>query len=432
MTPRPEVVAIIGGGASGVLTAAHVFRAAEAPVRVVIIEPRAELGEGVAYGTTDLSHLLNVRAASLSGIADEPDHFAGWAGRRAEADGRSFLPRAWYAEYLRTLLGPVEHIGARAVDVHPASTGVQVVLSDGTGRTVDRVVLAPGLTPSVWPEHLGAAGRRWIGDPWAAGALADLHPSDPVLLVGTGLTAVDVALSLQTAGHDQIFAASRHGLLPAAHPDRPFTPLVVVPPNRPTARSLLAWARATADEVGDWRRVIDALRPHTDDLWGAMTASERTRLLRHLQPRWEVTRHRMAPSVATRIAAMQAAGHLTVLPGGVVSASTTHGGVDVTLADRRLRVGAVINCTGPSPDVRRTTHPLVRRLLDRGIAQPGPHHLGIDTDQHGRLPAAGDALWLVGPLRRGHRWETTAIPEIRIQAADLSQSLWRTHVLERA
>lgn len=274
-----------------------------------------------------------------------------------------------------------------------------------------------------------APPRRWIGDPWVPGALADVHLSDPVLLVGTGLTAVDVALSLQAAGHTQIFATSRHGLLPAAHPDRHTAPPIVAPPSRPTARSLLAWARETADEVGDWRPVVDALRPHTEQLWGAMTAAERTRLLRHLQRRWEVIRHRMPPSVAARIATMQKSGHLTVVPGGVRSAKTSRRGIDIMLANRGLRVGTVINCTGPSADVRRSPHPLVRRILDRRIAHPGPHYLGIGTDAHGRLPGTDNALWLIGPLRRGRRWETTAIPEIRMQAADLSRSLWRADTL---
>jgi uncharacterized NAD(P)/FAD-binding protein YdhS len=250
-----------------------------------------------------------------------------------------------------------------------------------------------------------------------------------VLLVGTGLTAVDVTLSLQAAGHWQILATSRHGLLPSAHPHKPFAPPLVVPPSQPSARSLLAWARTTADEFGDWRPVVDALRPHTDELWGALATGEQTRLLRHVQRRWEVLRHRMPPSVAERIEAMRETGQLTIIPGGVRSAHGTRRGVDIALADRRLRVGAVINCTGPSADVRRSRDPLVRRLLDSRVAHPGPLFLGFDTDARGCMRDTNDALWVVGPLRRGRRWETTAIPEIRMQAASLSRSLWRADAL---
>lgn len=432
MPLRSEVVAIIGGGASGVLTAAHLHLAGPGSMRVVLIEPKAELGEGIAYGTTDLGHLLNVRAGCLSALPDEPGHFTAWAQRHTVADDRTFLPRVWYGKYLRSMLGPIEHIRARAVQVSPRAAGAQITLSDGARHTVDRVILASGSSPTTWPEGLGGGVRRWVEDPWVPGVLTNLHPDEPVLLIGTGLTAVDVSLSLHAAGHRQIVATSRHGLLPGVHPKEPFAPLIVAPPNRPSARCLLAWARTTADEVGDWRPVVDALRSHSDGLWGELAMGERIRLLRHLQRRWEVLRHRMPPSVAAHVEAMRETGQLTIVPGGIRSAQTTSRGVDVTLADRRRQVGAVINCTGPSGDIRRSRDHLVRHLLDSGVARPGPLFLGLDTDARGCLRHTNDALWVVGPLRRGQRWESTAIPEIRMQAAELSRSLRGTDALVNA
>jgi uncharacterized NAD(P)/FAD-binding protein YdhS len=429
MPPRSEVVAIIGGGASGVLTAVHLLRASPESMRIVIIEPRAELGEGIAYSTTDLGHLLNVRAGCLSALPDESNHFTDWARRHIVASDQSFLPRTWYGKYLRSLLGPVEHIRARAVQVSPRSIGAQIELSDGGCHNVDRVVLASGSSPTAWPEGLGGNVRHWIEDPWVPGILTKLRPDEPVLLVGTGLTAVDVSLSLQTAGHSQILATSRHGLLPRVHQRESFPLPVLAAPHRPSARSLLAWARMTADEVGDWRPVVDALRSPSDDIWAALAVGERARLLRHIQRRWEVLRHRMPPLVAERIEAMQENGQLRIVAGGIRSAHTTSRGVDVTLVDRRLRVGAVINCTGPSADVRRSRDPLVQRLLHDRVAHPAPLFLGFDTDSRGCVRNTNDGLWVVGPLRRGERWESTAIPEIRTQAAELSRSLRGTAAL---
>jgi uncharacterized NAD(P)/FAD-binding protein YdhS len=428
MSLRSEVVAIIGGGASGVLAAVHLLRASPRSMRIVIIEPRAELGEGIAYSTTDLGHLLNVRAGCLSALPDESDHFTDWARRHCVACDQSFLPRIWYAKYLRSLLGPIEHIQARAVRVTPHSVGVRVELSEGRCRNVDRVVLALGSSPTAWPDGLGGSVRHWIEDPWVPGILTTLHPDEPVLLVGTGLTAVDISLSLQAAGHSQILATSRHGLLPRVHPRESFALPDVALPHRPSARSLLAWARTKADEAGDWRPVVDALRSHSDDVWGDLAVAERARLLRHVQRRWDVFRHRMPPPVAERIEAMQETEQLKIVPGGVRSAHTTSQGVDITLVDRRLRVGAVINCTGPSADVRRSPDPLVRGLLHSRLARPAPLFLGLDTDTRGCVPNTDDGLWVVGPLRRGERWESTAIPEIRMQAAALSHSLRSTSV----
>jgi uncharacterized NAD(P)/FAD-binding protein YdhS len=419
----------VGGGASGVLAAIHLLRAGPAALDVVIIEPRAQLGEGVAYGTTDLAHLLNVRAECLSALSDQPSNFTAWAGRRAAVDGHSFVPRAWYGDYLRSLLQPVDHVPARAVGITPWAGRVEIALSDGTRRVVDRAILAPGPQPSRWPRPLGGSGARWIDDPWVPGALADLPSDAPVLLVGTGLTAIDATLSLDAAGHRQIVATSRHGMLPSAHTDDPVVPLQLVPPARPTARSLVAWARSLAVEAGGWDAVVDGLRPHTDEIWASLPLDERAQLLRHGQRRWEVVRHRMAPAVATRITAMRERGQLTIVPGGVRGVRSRPGSVEVDLAGRRHRFGAVVNCTGPSADVRRTSHPLVRDLLDRGMARPGPLGLGIDTGQDGCLPRTDRKLWLIGPLRRGRRWETTAIPDIRGQAEALPRSLWRTEAV---
>jgi uncharacterized NAD(P)/FAD-binding protein YdhS len=396
---------------------------------VVVIEPRAELGQGVAYGTTDLAHLLNVRAERLSALPDQPSHFTAWAQERSAVDGRSFLPRAWYGEYLRSLLEPVEHIRARAVDVTPLAGRVVIALSDGTSLVADRAILAPGSQPSRWPQPLGGPEAQWKDDPWAPGALADLPADEPVLLVGTGLTAIDVALSLDAAEGRQVVATSRHGLLPSAHSDDPVAPLDLVLPAGRTARSLVAWARSTAVDTGEWTAVVDALRPFVDDLWASLPWDERARLLRHVQRRWEVVRHRMAPAVAARITAMRERGQLTIVPGGVRGVRSTSAGVEVDMADGQRRFSAVVNCTGPSGDVRRTSHPLMRSLLDRGVARPGPLSLGIDTDEGGCLPRTDGKLWLVGPLCRGRQWETTAIPEIRMQAEALPRSIWRSEAV---
>jgi uncharacterized NAD(P)/FAD-binding protein YdhS len=420
---RREVTVIIGGGASGILTALQLQRSGSQD-RVLIIEPSADLGKGIAYGTTDLGHILNVRAGCLSAFPDDPGHFAAWSSRHTAADRDSFLPRAWFGEYLHSLIGQVEHIRTRAVDLIPLVHGIRVVLSDGTLLDVDRAVLSTGSSPAQWPRPLGGLGPRWIGDPWTSGALRGLRPGEPILLVGTGLTAVDIALTLQPLGHPMV-AVSRHGLLPQAHTERPFDPIRCEPPENPTARSLFAWARANSTELGHWAPVVDALRDHTNHLWAQMPDSERLRLLNHVQRRWEVLRHRMAPQVAARIAEMQESGQLTIVSGGIRSVTETRGGVDVALCDRALRVAGVINCTGPTADVTRSPHPLVRRLLDRRLARPAPLNLGIDTDASGCLPNTDGALWLVGPLRRGRHWETTAIPEIRAQAAELSTTLQR-------
>jgi uncharacterized NAD(P)/FAD-binding protein YdhS len=422
MPGPPREVAIIGGGAAGGLTALHLLRRAPLSVRVTVVEPRCELGQGEAYGTTDPGHLLNTRSERLSAWEDHPSHFAVWAARHGGHE--AFLPRARYGEYLRSLLHSVEHVHALAVDVLPGGERLEVALSDGRRLNFDRVVLAPGSSPPMWPKPLVPRDGRWITNPWAPGALDNPALRGPVLLVGTGLTAVDVALTLQTLGTHEVIATSRHGLLPGIHGSGPRPALDLKPPGQPTARSLLAWFRAATRTGNQPHDAVDALRHHADQVWAALPDVERRRLLRHLYRRWEISRHRMAPAVADSIFSMQRTGQLSVVPGGVRSTLSSRQGISVTLADRRIQVSGIVNCTGPALDVRATSHRLVRRLLDRRLVRPGPLHLGLETASDGRVPGTDDRLWLIGPLRRGGVWETTAIPEIRGQAESLAQSWW--------
>ena len=350
--------------------------------------------------------------------------------RHAPVDACSFVPRAWYGDYLRSLAGPVEHLVTRAVGIEPRwQAGCASSWHKAPPLVADRVVLAPGFPPPRWPADGPTSDPRWIVDPWGAGALSDLRPAAPVLLLGTGPTAVDVAVSLHNAGHRQILATSRHGLLPLPHPETPFAPMSLQPPVYTSARHLLAWAHAVAGNRGDWRPVIDALRPHADRIWGALSVEERARLLRLLARRWEVGRHRMAPAVAQRVEAMRNEGSLTVIPGGIRSAHTNRSGVAITLADRHVQVGGSDQTAlgrPPTCDARPTP---LRATPPRTTSDP-PLGLGLGPRSGtptaaSRAPMTRYGWWDL--LRRGESWETTAMPEIRAQATQLARSLWRVN-----
>jgi len=211
------------------------------------------------------------------------------------------------------------------------------------------------------------------------------------------------------------------------------------------ARQLVAAVRA---EIGlaaalgqDWRTVVDGLRPRTPALWAALPEAERARLHRHALRYWEVHRHRMAPEVAGRIETLRRSGRLQVMAGRVVSVAATSGGAAVTVRPRggraagaaspsaevTIQAGAVIRCTGPTERLDSVGDPLLDGLFAGGDARPGPLGLGLAVDDDGRLlDRAGepsDTLWALGPLRRGALLETTAIPEIREQAAALARIL---------
>ncbi|HET6173999.1 MAG TPA: FAD/NAD(P)-binding protein [Gaiellales bacterium] len=445
---RPAV-AIVGAGASGTLLAMHLLRAGN--VRVILIERGARAGRGVAYGTSFPGHLLNVPAASMSGLPDDPGHFLRFVRERHDeaAEPTMFVPRMVYGAYLESLLAESEGIAApgaslerRRGEVVDVSGGL-LTLTDGSRLRADHIVLAlgnlpppdPALPEGTWPGD----PSRYVRDPWSPGALDHRAPG-PVLLVGAGLTMVDVALQLAAREPEQrIVALSRSGLLPHVHRagGAPPSSGVAVPDPTPSLPALLRFVRASAAvaEVGggDWRDAVNALRPVTAELWAALPRAEQRRFLTRLARYWDVHRHRLAPGVATAVDELRRNGRLELTSGRMRSVTPEGAGLLVRVLERRsgsersVRVSSIVNCTGPNGDVLGGGSSLLDALCASGAARPHPLALGLDTradgavrDAHGR---ASERLFAIGPLRRGELWESTAIPEIRRQAEALAQRL---------
>ncbi|GAA0453148.1 hydroxyacylglutathione hydrolase [Paractinoplanes deccanensis] len=420
-----RTVAVVGGGCAGVLATRELLRGGDD--RVVLIEP-GEPGGGLAYGSARPWHLLNSRAGAMSADPDDLGHFTRWAGSTPD----EFRPRAEYGRYLESVFASTaSSYGDRLTVRRSRARGLAsggVTLDDGSTVRADEIVVATGnpapAQPAARPEH-----PDYIADPWAPGVL-DAIPSDvPVMLVGAGLTAIDVALTL-TADRDRdapITAVSRRGQLPLTHTEVAAPPVGPALDDCTTLRDLVRAVRAEAARAGDWRAVVDGLRPRLDQLWTALTPGEQDAFLRHLARPWECHRHRMAPSVGARVAELRAEGRLEVRAGGIRSMTAPPaGGLLVELEAGVQWFGAVINCAGPGR-LPAAAGSFVGSLLDSGQARVGPHGLGLDIDQTGHLIGADgrarDNLWLIGPLRRGAQWETTAVPEIRAQARVLAGSL---------
>ncbi|GIE86148.1 hydroxyacylglutathione hydrolase [Actinoplanes regularis] len=421
-------MAIIGGGATGALLARALILRTD--LDVVLIAPDRFPGRGVAYGAAQPWHILNARAGAMSICPDDPMHLVRWARLHGHAiEGTDFLPRALYGDYLADQLaeivatsgGRLRHHVATATALRRDPDGY-VVLTDAGPVRAEQVILAVGNPEQQRLPGVRATGPHFVADPWSA--YPKPHPDEPVLLIGTGLTAVDVALSLTENGHrGPIEAISRHGLLPLAHPQLPPSsahPDLILD-GALTLRRLIRRVRAAIAGGADWVAVVDTLRHHADRLWAEFDDCDRQRFLRHVARFWDVHRHRMAPPVAARIAELQERGALSFTSGRLRSVEPDpRGGLLVEIEGRAARrFGAVISCTGPG-SLPGSASPFLATLFRDGVLRPGPYGLGVDTDPDGRIRRG---LWLAGPLRRGHTWETTAVPEIRAQVDRLVSAL---------
>ncbi len=448
---RGRQVIIVGGGASGVMLAYQLLHQPSRDlqtrdIRVTLIEQRPDIGRGIAYHTGNPDHVLNVRVANMSALPDQPDHFWRWlTSRSADApvcpDPYCFVPRRIYGDYIASLLeqqisdpADVERLSivrGICVGITEGSAGVSVVLDDGQSLFGDTVVLATG--------HDMRASRAGYADPWTPPSAAPIDADATVLLLGTGLTMVDYVLSLLRDGHrGPIVAMSRRGLL--AKPHRRVDAERIEETDVPfgtSISSLLRWLRSridrTAAQGGDWRSVIDGLRPYTQRLWQELPPASKRRFLEHARAWWDVHRHRMAPEVEARVTEAIFARQLSLMAAKVISIAPNGDGARIHYRRRgdariySMQVGAVVDCTGIVKDPRATPNPAVRSLFDRGLARVDPLCVGIETDRDcaiiGRDGAASRRLFAVGPLTRATFWEIIAIPDIRNQCTALAARL---------
>ena len=373
----------------------------------------------------------------MSAFAGEPDHFV----KRFESEGgerRGFAQRRLFGRYLGELLDDAVANG-RANVVHASAVGAEradgrwrIALDDGS--TVDASVLALAIGNQE-PEGLRAfagAGDRFISNPWGAEARAAVEDlaatGGDALLVGTGLTMVDVVLSLEAAGHaGGIVALSRRGQVPRSHADFEPAPLEAEEVPQGDVGRLWRWLRRRSGEVG-WRAAVDSLRPHSHRLWQSFDLGQQRRFLRHARPWWDVHRHRIAPQVAATIAKLVSEGRLRVMAGRILAASRTADGLEVELrrrgadASQRTTFAYAFNCTGPLHSIERTRDPLLRSLFDGGAVRVDQLGIGLEVDEKAR---AGERLWALGPLTKGRYWEIIAVPDIREQAAEVADDIAR-------
>jgi uncharacterized NAD(P)/FAD-binding protein YdhS len=458
---KPPAIAVIGAGFSGTLLALHLLRRCPSSVRIHLIERSPRFGRGLAYSSGNLNHLLNVPTSRMSAFHDRPDDFLEWLRQEgqegqegcASVTPNCFVARKLFGDYVRHHLKGefrrAEGRGGRLVltrgevlDLQVGRAGVILEIDRDRRAEVDIAVLAvgnfPPEPPSIAdPSFYDSDGYR--PDPWACEALADLAPTDPVLLIGTGLTMVDTTISLLDRGHTgRIHALSRRGLLPRRHAAAPSPPAALM--ERPLPTTATGLTRALCEEIehlgkdgGDWRAIIDGLRTATQDIWQAMPTPERGRFLRHLRPYWDVHRHRVPPGVADRIDLAIGYGQLTIGATRIRRMQAVSGGVEVihrprrSGTEQRLFVRRVVNCSGPGCDYERIADPLIRTLLGRGDIRPDALRLGLDVSSlcalRNRRGEIWQRLYAVGPVTRPAFWEVTSVPDIRRQCEALATHL---------
>ncbi len=454
-------VVIIGGGYSGSCLAVQMVRQTKRRLAITVVESRPQIGPGLAYSTQDPDHRLNAPQFSHTIHPTDAWHFARWCRDERvleedlEArlpDGTAFVRRYQFGRYLSAMVrkhsswpatgSSITHAHDKAVHAEWQAGRWRIELDSGDSTTANLMCLATGNPELRLPERLAQSrdvSPGLIDNPFAAGAMDSLRPAERVLIIGSGLTALDTISTMIRRGHaGPIDSVSRHGLRPApqgpipdglqkalasssleAMPDSllldrvlaPVPAFLEPPPDGVLTSQLRHWLVAlrnrmadTASAGGSWQTGFDELRDVVWQLWPTLPVDERRRFIRHLKPWYDSHRYRSPPQNESLVRSAERDGRIRFLR-GTLSTRGQLDGPDLPGTNVAQVYDRVINCAGLDPASGLRSNPLLSSLQAQGWVRADPCGLGIETDLAGRavnsLGFPLDHLRLVGPPTLG-------------------------------
>ncbi len=452
-------VAIVGGGFSGTMVAVHLLQAQKG-LHIALFDRGKAAGRGVAYGTTDPKHLLNVQAGQMGAFPDDIGHFYRWlqahpenvtAAKITDLAPDAFVPRLVFGDYIQDLLrkaceisDDLEILRDEIVDIVRTENGnFRLTSKEGKQLEAAQVVLALGNFPPNKTKKGSKEDWPWFSNnPYSAEICAQLAEPGDVLIIGTGLTSLDVMLTLAPIKREgKIHFLSRGGLFPQPHQKYKTHPSFLDAEYLPkTTRLLLRCIHqelrsATAKGV-DWRAVIDAIRPFNQAIWQGLNQEERKRFMRHLRGLWDTHRHRCAPEIMATKQHLEAEGRVVCHRGHIQNYRPVGDRIEVsyrptgTNEKKTLLVRQVLSCTGPQSDYRKLDDSLVRQLLERDLLAPDPLRMGAYTYEGEKVcDRTGnpiDRLYTLGSPQKGRLYESIAVPELRGQAVAVANRILQT------
>jgi uncharacterized NAD(P)/FAD-binding protein YdhS len=455
MTKSSTSIAIIGGGFCGIMTLIHLIRRSPKPVHISVFNIGYPEGRGIAYNTYSDKHVLNVPCSNMSAFVDQPDHFLNWVKATTQSNlsneelAGKFLPRNLYGQYVEELYKQtlnelpshieLEVINEEVIDLDKSDTSYSIKTNKGRTVAAHKVVLATGNhVPSAPPlkDRSGLNSPMFFGNPWSEQAVAGINDSDPILIIGTGLTMVDIVLGLQEKKFGgKIIALSPNGFNILAHkkhhPQRFILDELEPPFDLNSLFKLFYKHVRNARKNGEsGETVVDAVRNKTQEIWQHLSLADKKRFMTHLRHLWGVARHRLPGEIHSQIQQLINDKKLEIVAGRIDSISVSGNQLKVDYRERgnselkNIFVQRAINCTGPQTDIEKFKGSLYASLIKKGLVKSDDMHLGIHATSDGRIidhsGEASDTLFTIGSLLKGQLWESTAVPELRVQADRLA------------
>ena len=452
-------IGIVGGGFSGMMTAVHLIRNTKEPIHIFIFEPSGIIGKGIAYNTYSKVHLLNVITEKMSAFKEEPHHFLNWVTQQIDYEtidrnilAISFLPRYLYGNYLASIWEEATTLAQQkrvevtvipklVIDVDKIDDKIILYPENEASIDVEECIIATG---NQLPGHLKIENSAfytssfYFQNSWHQSAVNNLNESLPVFIIGNGLTMVDTIVGLlENHFSNDIIALSTHGynILPHRHTGVKYASLVEELPENIDLYTIVTLLNKHLKKIHRFgltpEPIIDSLRPFTQKIWMGLKHEEKKTFMHRLRHLWGLARHRIPQHVQDRILDLRLNQKLFIYAGKLQNISVLDGEVWVDFYDKkekiskRLKVGRVINCTGPETNLEKINNRFLQQALQKGMLKQDDLKLGIDADPitfevRDELNRLQPNLYTLGGNLKGVLWESTAVNELRDQALVLA------------
>ncbi|CAF9917901.1 hypothetical protein IMSHALPRED_003778 [Imshaugia aleurites] len=468
-------VVVIGGGACGVAVVTQLIERVKQGRMlrsITLVEKSKKIGPGLAYSDACVGTILNMHASTMGIYADDPEHFTRWMGKHLPSlKDMSFPPRHIYGIYLSSVLDSVGKdatqlgvvfrvVDDETADLNPVDAHLDVILARGTKIQTPSVVLAFGnFLATVHQELVGSPG--FFSPAWPLDRLRVIPSGASVSILGSGLTAIDVAIFLAENGHKgSITFVSRNGRLPKVQG-------IASPYQRRYILHSLArdvetseggalgkvistikreieildgnkhykWSKIkvlqdpleefradiTSAENGlvSWQSIIKATAPVIERYWNCMTLMEKENFLREHMSIWLTYRHAIPLENARKILALMEKGQLRVVRSAVKTRWDGHH-FSVATTGGDILSEYFIEAAGQEYNSHMIESPLVKRLLTKGIVNSHPAG-GISVNFSTLL--ASKSIHVIGSMTRGTHFYTNAIDRNAAHASRIADSI---------
>jgi uncharacterized NAD(P)/FAD-binding protein YdhS len=485
-------IAIVGGGPASVSLCMQLLEkltphVAKEEVEISVFEKNTAIGPGLPYSLEENCYLLNLPKEVMEPVQGQNGRFSDWLKSYSDCpQDTHFPPRHYFGKYLEYLANDVAqrsvggkikikyHTACEVLDLIKQNDQFEVLTTKGN-YIGDYIVLCTGHMPSVAYRHL-IGNEGYVHHPWKEGIFERIPPDEDIAIIGTRLSAIDIALKLSSLERQgKVSMVSRSGLLPAvlgkSIPPYPLKYLTLENFDYITKSGLiplslnelmklflkeisdaeglefnlnlidksykdilpLSWLNKEISqaEVGNraWQRVLFSFYPIIPNIWSMMNLRDQRTFLKEYYGLFLTYLAAFPLENAYKMRTLLQSNELEIL-GGLDNIECRDSTYHLKLAgNRTLIVKHLINATGPGYDPAEI--PMYRNLLHRGVVRK--HHLGgFDVDPKTLQLFNGKKglhrnMYAVGELTHGACLATTDMTRVAVQADRASTCIVRDY-----